>query len=67
MDIAKPQMICLLNIYKEGVFMSVWLSEAEELQIDIRLPAGYVEDPVLLLESIYQELLFQHSLSTSEG
>lgn len=66
MDSAKPQMIGLLNVYKEGVFMSVWQSEAEELQIDIRLPAGYVEDPVLLLEPIYKEFLFQHNLLTSE-
>ena len=66
MTIAKPQMIGLLNVYKEGVFMSVWQSEAEELQIDIRLPAGYVEDPVLLLEPIYKEFLFQHNLLTSE-
>lgn len=66
MGIAKTQMIGSLNAHKEGVSMSIWQSEAGELQIDIRLPAGYVEDPVLLLEPIYQELLFQHSLLTSE-
>lgn len=66
MVIAKPKTIGSLNAHKEGVFMSVWQSEAGEFHIDIRLPAGYVEDPMLLLEPIYKEFLFQHSLLTSE-
>ena len=67
MAIAKTQMICSLNTHKEGFSTSIWQNEAEEFQIVIRLPVGYVEDPVLLLEPIYQELLFQHSLLTSEA
>ena len=66
MAIAKTQMIGSLNVYKEGVSLSVGQSEAGELHIDICLPAGYIEDPMLLLEPIYKELLFQHSLLTSE-
>ena len=67
MDIATTQMIGSLNAHKEGVSINIWQKEAEEFQIGICLPVGYVEDPVLLLEPIYQELLFQHSLLTSEG